>query len=307
MGCRRPPGHPPGACTGPSGGGQAPVGMPGGAAALPAGHPSIAPGAAASTSDELLRKMDATPDLKTRPKPYEVSAAIGKLYYGRARWADARDFFLQAEKTAEPVRALFLEQRKPVKGALPDRGRRRAAVLSERLGGGEGSGAGPEPRRREAARASGGLRARGARPGPRFHRAAREHAGADGRLEGRAGRVRARPPGRSPERARPVRPWRGHLRGEGRRPGGAEDRAEGAPDLGGGRPERDPGAVGPGARPAHRSGHRRRGRHEVRTPAGEDPRRGEAGGRGWTDGRGEAAAMALPGRPPPADRPRRPS
>ncbi len=64
--------------------------------------------------------MDATPDLKTRPKPYEVSAALGKLYYGRARWADAREFFLQAEKTAEPVWALYLEQRKQVKGALPD-------------------------------------------------------------------------------------------------------------------------------------------------------------------------------------------
>ena len=64
--------------------------------------------------------MDSTPDLKTRPKPYEVSAAIGKLFYGRARWADARDFFLQAEKTAEPVRSLFLEQRKRVKGELPD-------------------------------------------------------------------------------------------------------------------------------------------------------------------------------------------
>src|SRR4029453_18452124 len=62
---------------------------------LPAGHPSVAPGAAAPTSDELLKKMDATPDLNTRPKPFEVAAAIGKLYYGRARWADARDFFTQ--------------------------------------------------------------------------------------------------------------------------------------------------------------------------------------------------------------------
>jgi len=64
--------------------------------------------------------MDGTPDLKTRPKPYEVSAAIGKLYYGRARWADARDFFIQAETTAEPLRTLFLQQRKLVKGELPD-------------------------------------------------------------------------------------------------------------------------------------------------------------------------------------------
>lgn len=89
-------------------------------AELPAGHPSIAPGAAPPTSDALIKKMDATPDLKKRPKPYEVSAAIGKLYYGRGRWADARDFFVQAEATAAPVRALFLEQKKQVKGALPD-------------------------------------------------------------------------------------------------------------------------------------------------------------------------------------------
>jgi|GEM_PF-336914 tetratricopeptide (TPR) repeat protein len=112
-----PPGHPavpPAAPTGTPAG----TGSPG--EGLPAGHPSVAPGAAAPTSDELLKKMDATPDLKTRPKPFEVSAAIGKLYYGRARWSDARDFFTQAEKTAEPVRTLFLQQRKQVKGELPD-------------------------------------------------------------------------------------------------------------------------------------------------------------------------------------------
>ncbi|HZX43943.1 MAG TPA: hypothetical protein VFE93_19045, partial [Myxococcaceae bacterium] len=118
-----PPGHPaipPAGGTSPAPGGGVPSSAPGAASGLPAGHPSVAPGAAASTSDELIKKMDASPDLKTRPKPYEVSAAIGKLYYGRGRWTDARDFFTQAEKTAEPVRTLFLEQRKQVKGALPD-------------------------------------------------------------------------------------------------------------------------------------------------------------------------------------------
>ncbi|HEY1333515.1 MAG TPA: hypothetical protein VGF31_04595, partial [Myxococcaceae bacterium] len=104
-----PPGHPP-----------LSPGAPASTEGLPAGHPNVAPGSAPPTSEELLRRMDSTPDLKTRPKPYEVSAAIGKLYYGRARWADARDFFLQAEKTAEPLRALFLEQSKRVKGELPD-------------------------------------------------------------------------------------------------------------------------------------------------------------------------------------------
>lgn len=119
-GAALPPGHPaipPGGAPPATGTGSA---APGSAGQLPAGHPSITPGAAATTSDELVRKMDASPDLKTKPKPFEVSAAIGKLYYGRGRWADARDFFTQAEKTAEPVRALFLEQRKQVKGTLPD-------------------------------------------------------------------------------------------------------------------------------------------------------------------------------------------
>ncbi|HET9158460.1 MAG TPA: hypothetical protein VFN91_17425, partial [Myxococcaceae bacterium] len=132
-----PPGHPPlapGSAESPSGGtGALPPGHPaipsgpsaggpsgGTSEGLPAGHPSVAPGAAPPTSDELLKRMDGTPDLKTRPKPYEVSAAIGKLYYGRARWADARDFFIQAETTAEPLRTLFLQQRKLVKGELPD-------------------------------------------------------------------------------------------------------------------------------------------------------------------------------------------
>ena len=119
-GAELPPGHPaitPGGAPPATGPGS---GAPGSAGQLPAGHPSITPGAAATTSDDLIRKMDASPDLKTKPKPYEVSAAIGKLYYGRGRWADARDFFTQAEKTAGPVRALFLEQRKQVTGALPD-------------------------------------------------------------------------------------------------------------------------------------------------------------------------------------------
>ena len=114
-----PPGHPAIPPASSSSAGAQP-GSPGPAEGLPAGHPSVAPGAAAPSSDELIRKMDATADLKTRPKPSEVAAAIGKLYYARGRWADARDFFTQAEKTAEPVRTLFLQQRKLVKGQLPD-------------------------------------------------------------------------------------------------------------------------------------------------------------------------------------------
>jgi tetratricopeptide (TPR) repeat protein len=63
--------------------------------------------------------MDAQPDLKSRPKSFEIAAAIGKLYYGRGRWADAGDFFQQAEQGAAPLRSLFLAERRQVRGPLP--------------------------------------------------------------------------------------------------------------------------------------------------------------------------------------------
>jgi tetratricopeptide (TPR) repeat protein len=63
--------------------------------------------------------MDAQPDLKSRPKPFEIAAAVGKLYYRRGRWADARDFFQQAEQGAAPLRALLLTERGQVHGSLP--------------------------------------------------------------------------------------------------------------------------------------------------------------------------------------------
>lgn len=110
-----PPGHPaiaPGTTPPSAGSQQAPT-------QLPPGHPAIAPGAAPPSADELLRRMDAQPDLKSRPKPFEIAAAVGKLYYGRGRWADARDFFQQTEQGAAALRALFVAERRQVRGALP--------------------------------------------------------------------------------------------------------------------------------------------------------------------------------------------
>lgn len=89
------------------------------AAGLPPGHPSVAPGSVPPSSDELLRRLDATPELKSRAKPYEVSAALGKLYYSRGRWSDAASAFRQSGETAAPLRTLFLSERAKVKGALP--------------------------------------------------------------------------------------------------------------------------------------------------------------------------------------------
>jgi tetratricopeptide (TPR) repeat protein len=79
---------------------------------LPTGHPPVKEGASARTADELLKRLDATPNLKERVKTFEIAASIGKLYYGSARYSDAAVYLGEAEKLAEPARALFLKQRK---------------------------------------------------------------------------------------------------------------------------------------------------------------------------------------------------
>jgi tetratricopeptide (TPR) repeat protein len=84
-------------------------------AAIPAGHPPVASGPAAGaavTLDELVRRLDATPDLKTQDRPFEYSVSIGQLYFAQGRHADALVFFEQGVKKAEPVRTFYLERRR---------------------------------------------------------------------------------------------------------------------------------------------------------------------------------------------------
>jgi len=81
-------------------------------AQLPSGHPAIKPGTEASNADDLLKKLEATPDLKNRVNSFEVGSSIGRLYYSRARYADAADFFAIALAKAEPARQLFFQERK---------------------------------------------------------------------------------------------------------------------------------------------------------------------------------------------------
>ena len=126
-----PPGHPPipgvtdaGATAGGLPPGHPPI--PGaddagaGASALPPGHPQLKPGLAAPSADELLRQLDATPDLKTRTKPFEVSTALGKLYFTHGRFTDAVVYFRQAQESAARVRTLYLAERKKAPGPPGD-------------------------------------------------------------------------------------------------------------------------------------------------------------------------------------------
>jgi len=110
-----PPGHPkvdpPGSGKPFSAGGQSQ------GAELPPDHPQVRPGMPAPSADEILKQLDSTPQLKQREKTFEIASAVGKLYYAHARYADAAEYLGQADKKAEPARAVYLEQRKRA-GAL---------------------------------------------------------------------------------------------------------------------------------------------------------------------------------------------
>jgi tetratricopeptide (TPR) repeat protein len=96
-----------------------PLPAPAGAGVLPPGHPEVTRGAAAPSAAALLQQLDANPELKTRPKPLEVSAALGKLYYTQGRHTDAVPYLRQAQQSAAAVRTLYLAERRRVPGALP--------------------------------------------------------------------------------------------------------------------------------------------------------------------------------------------
>ena len=81
-------------------------------AELPPDHPQVRPGRSAPSADQILKQLDSTPQLKQREKTFEIASAVGKLYYAHARYADAAEYLGQADKKAEPARAVYLEQRK---------------------------------------------------------------------------------------------------------------------------------------------------------------------------------------------------
>lgn len=74
------------------------------------------------SADELMKRLDATAGLKEKDKPFEISASLGRLYFGQGRYGDALGFFKQAVEGAGDARALYLAQKKllgdkPVPGA----------------------------------------------------------------------------------------------------------------------------------------------------------------------------------------------
>jgi tetratricopeptide (TPR) repeat protein len=89
-------------------------------ATLPAGHPHVNRNEKPMSAGDLIKKLDSTTDLRQREKTFEVAAALGKLYYGSARYLEAAIYLRQAlEKTAS-ARASYLDlNRKAGTQALP--------------------------------------------------------------------------------------------------------------------------------------------------------------------------------------------
>jgi len=108
-----PPGHPPLTSDGGVTARPAPAG-------LPPGHPDISSGKAAPSARDILQQLDATPDLKTRPKPFEVAASLGKLYFTQGRYPDAAVYLRQSLDGAATLRTLYLAERRRAQGKLPD-------------------------------------------------------------------------------------------------------------------------------------------------------------------------------------------
>jgi hypothetical protein len=80
---------------------------------LPEGHPPLAsPSAIAPSANELLRKLDEQPELKSKPKTLEVATSMGKLYYANNRYPDAVTVLGEASALGTPAKNLLKELKK---------------------------------------------------------------------------------------------------------------------------------------------------------------------------------------------------
>ena len=79
---------------------------------------TLAQGTPAPTPEDLIKKIDAAPDLKGREKPFEISASLTRLYFSQGRTKDAQAYAQDALAAAEPALKFYVEQKKKL-GAAP--------------------------------------------------------------------------------------------------------------------------------------------------------------------------------------------
>jgi len=89
--------------------------------ALLAASPTTSNVPPAPTADELVKKLDASPELKGRDKPFEISVSLARLYFGQGRYREAASFYEQGLSKAAPLRVLYqaLQKVTPAAAAVP--------------------------------------------------------------------------------------------------------------------------------------------------------------------------------------------
>jgi tetratricopeptide (TPR) repeat protein len=73
----------------------------------------------APSPEELLKKLDGTPGLQDRAKPFEISASLTRLYFSQGRHKDAQLYAKDALATAKPALDFYAEQKKKLGAQKP--------------------------------------------------------------------------------------------------------------------------------------------------------------------------------------------
>ncbi|MCU0694965.1 MAG: hypothetical protein MUC96_00395 [Myxococcaceae bacterium] len=74
----------------------------------------------APTPEELLKKLDGTPGLQDRARPFEISASLTRLYFSQGRTKDAQSYARDALATARPALDFYAAQKKQLGAQKPD-------------------------------------------------------------------------------------------------------------------------------------------------------------------------------------------
>jgi tetratricopeptide (TPR) repeat protein len=68
----------------------------------------------APSAEDIMKKLESTPELRNKEKSFEVAASIGRLYLEQGRYTEAVVYYAQAMAKAEPIRAKYLALKKKV-------------------------------------------------------------------------------------------------------------------------------------------------------------------------------------------------
>lgn len=70
-------------------------------------------------AEELIKKIDSTPDLKGKEKPFEIASSLARLYFSQGRTKDAQVYAKEALAAAEPALRFYVDQKKALGAGKP--------------------------------------------------------------------------------------------------------------------------------------------------------------------------------------------